>query len=563
MKRTLAFCLMFLLILTGCNATNSNEMNNDTSYAVDEDVQAWTVESYLEKDTFALSDSDYDTIESFLNEINTLEKNYSEAVEEKIEALYADLDDYIATIEEADKGDSSDDSDMDLEPWTLESFLGDAVEEFLDSDLLVIEDYLIQINEIEGNYTDDLEEKLDDLYDDLYEFIDQVGVALTFEEDGDYGDDDYELQPWTADLYLGADYDKLSTSQIDDVTAILDQINDEESKSQNEVNDKINTLYQDLNDLLRSFGLVAPIDSYQSLIEEYPQAFTDGQAREILALDQRINELSETDPDSSEIDEAYEALEALLEDAGFDSENIIGQIESGSISYATFTLAGKLMTFTESQDISSEDMIRYDFLIDQTKKVIAKDMLHYIKYFVINTDGYGNVLAYVSQENEALTKWRVVLDFKDAYDESGNYLEEYDETLVHEYAHILTLNASQMQSSSSGTYENEEGILTEGSYLNRFYNMFWLDIIDEHKEIVYMDESGDAAYEFYEKYSDQFVSDYAATNPEEDFAETFRIFVFEDEPSGDAIKDEKIKFFYDDTKLNGMRLSIRKNLGLN
>jgi len=171
------------------------------------------------------------------------------------------------------------------------------------------------------------------------------------------------------------------------------------------------------------------------------------------------------------------------------------------------------------------------------------------------------VLAYVRQENDELTKWRIVLDINDAFDAKGDYINEYDETIVHEFAHLLTLNASQMQKNSSNTYENEEGILTEDAYLNQFYQKFWLDIQGDFDEIVDAYDP-DTVYDFYDKYEDHFVTDYAATNPEEDIAESFRLFVCFDKPQGDEIKDEKVKWFYQFEELVELRERIRENLQL-
>ncbi|MBK9051223.1 MAG: hypothetical protein IPL78_09985 [Chloroflexi bacterium] len=40
------------------------------------------------------------------------------------------------------------------------------------------------------------------------------------------------------------------------------------------------------------------------------------------------------------------------------------------------------------------------------------------------------------------------------------------------------------------------------------------------------------------------MTDYAATNPAEDIAETFMAFVLEPKPNGDTIAEEKVLFFY-------------------
>lgn len=55
--------------------------------------------------------------------------------------------------------------------------------------------------------------------------------------------------------------------------------------------------------------------------------------------------------------------------------------------------------------------------------------------------------------------------------------------------------------------------------------------------------SSNTQADFYDRYESQFVSEYAATDPAEDFAESFTWYVYgEMAPSG-SVADEKIEFF--------------------
>ena len=99
-------------------------------------------------------------------------------------------------------------------------------------------------------------------------------------------------------------------------------------------------------------------------------------------------------------------------------------------------------------------------------------------------------------------------------------------------------------------------------------------------------------YDFYEKYYDRFVTYYAGSNPKEDFAESFTVFVLWDEEAianhkkwckkegwnitveqgwnywkwcskifrDNSMWEEKIRFFYDFPELVEMRDFIRSNL---
>jgi len=74
-------------------------------------------------------------------------------------------------------------------------------------------------------------------------------------------------------------------------------------------------------------------------------------------------------------------------------------------------------------------------------------------------------------------------------------------------------------------------------------------------------ESEDQVYEFYQDYTDEFLTEYAATDPTEDIAESFAHFVLFDMPDqAETIAEEKIVFFYDFPKLVSLRNTLRHNI---
>lgn len=178
-----------------------------------------------------------------------------------------------------------------------------------------------------------------------------------------------------------------------------------------------------------------------------------------------------------------------------------------------------------------------------------------ISEFIIFTDGQENVLAAVDQLSVTPDAWSLEIDIADTDDKA-----ELTYTLLHEYGHIMTLNNTQLTTTggSCTTYQSDEDCTTEGSYLNQFYQAFWTDIYFEW-EAAYADDTLDA---FYEQYSDQFLTDYAATEPDEDIAESWLYFIISDPPAGDTIAEQKILFFYDFPELVSLRDEIRSNLCL-
>jgi hypothetical protein len=64
----------------------------------------------------------------------------------------------------------------------------------------------------------------------------------------------------------------------------------------------------------------------------------------------------------------------------------------------------------------------------------------------------------------------------------------------------------------------------------------------------------------YEGNESNFITDYAATNPGEDIAESFTYFVLKVKPVGNTIADQKLNFFYNYSELDILRKQIRSRL---
>lgn len=192
------------------------------------------------------------------------------------------------------------------------------------------------------------------------------------------------------------------------------------------------------------------------------------------------------------------------------------------------------------------------------------------------TDGYSNTLAAVDQTKADPSQWILEIDVADLEDKDSLLF-----TMVHEYAHILTLNASQvtpdqeivddpynldLQASKAAVCPNfftGTGCSYKDSYIDAFYNRFWLDINDEWQKIDALQYGTedltpyyDALYKFYKAHQDQFLDDYSTTHLDEDIAEAFAYFVFSPKPTGNSIKEQKIAFFYEYPELVNLRENI-------
>lgn len=222
-----------------------------------------------------------------------------------------------------------------------------------------------------------------------------------------------------------------------------------------------------------------------------------------------------------------------------------------------------------SEGLSQEEVKKHNIIWERVEKLWPKSYIGRVVNFMINTDGKDGTMAEVMAVNDQNKKFILLMDIKDCFDESGKLVgDELNHTVVHEFAHLLTLNDTQImqeRNENSETYTTDEGTMKEKSYLNEFYQKYWANIYDEWNEIdekANEDEENaeDIRYEFYEKYQDKFISDYAATNPGEDIAESFANFVLKDKQEGNSIKDKKILFFYDFDEAVKLREEIRNNL---
>ncbi|HEU0291661.1 MAG TPA: hypothetical protein VFR47_02945 [Anaerolineales bacterium] len=173
-------------------------------------------------------------------------------------------------------------------------------------------------------------------------------------------------------------------------------------------------------------------------------------------------------------------------------------------------------------------------------------------------------------------KWRLYINLVEFNDP-----ESVVDTLAHEYGHMLTLNGNQvtalpdeyglereqtdfdkMRAKCNGQFFSGYECAIEKSYLNEFGNRFWVgDVYDTWVQVFLLSEKDQSAIdEFYTKYSDQFVTDYAATNPHEDIAESWTEFIMRPKPTGTSIADQKILFFYEFPELVQLRSEVIYNV---
>lgn len=200
-------------------------------------------------------------------------------------------------------------------------------------------------------------------------------------------------------------------------------------------------------------------------------------------------------------------------------------------------------------------------------QIIPERNREHFKLYMILDDENSDTGAYVEQDSQDNTRWNMAVNL-DAFSYDGELDREYMiSTLIHEYAHVLSFNKYQMRYYPVTDNENildrfaencstnlvQEWCMNEDSYLDDFIDIFWSDAQELRKV-------REEWLDVYTGNEDNFITDYAATNPWEDLAESFAYFVLKPKPEPRTLADKKLLFFYDYKELVTLRNFIRWRL---
>jgi len=192
--------------------------------------------------------------------------------------------------------------------------------------------------------------------------------------------------------------------------------------------------------------------------------------------------------------------------------------------------------------------------------VPAENRTMLVKYLVSMRGGGYKYAAYVTATNDTSSQWEMNVNLLDASD-------SYDMTvvLVHEYGHLITLNDTQVDAEETNCQSllTGDGCTRPKSYIDAFYRQFWKDIYPEWAKIE--EESDPDTHDallkdFYDKYQTRFVSEYAASDPVEDMAESWTSFVLFSGSSHDDLARQKVAFFKQYPELVALRQTLLDNL---
>lgn len=212
--------------------------------------------------------------------------------------------------------------------------------------------------------------------------------------------------------------------------------------------------------------------------------------------------------------------------------------------------------------LSGEESEKWKELWELFVTIIPKDYRKDLKHFWVYDDANSDTSAYVEQDENNPKQWNMVVNLSH-FDDDKNASTE---TLIHEFAHVLSLGKSQVKyvpldasedysqkaQADCNTHFVWEWCLQKTSYLHNFIKQFWVNNFAASQ-----DEEED---DFYTWNESNFVTDYAATNPWEDIAESFTYFVLQARPNWSTISDQKMAFFYEYPELVKLRNFVRMRI---
>ncbi len=267
--------------------------------------------------------------------------------------------------------------------------------------------------------------------------------------------------------------------------------------------------------------------------------------------------------DEDELSDDYDDSEDYTWGEDYDlSHDDHQEEERESTLLAKYTIQGDTITL-----ISGEDKDQYQDVWNIFTKLIPTTLRTDFLYFEITNDVNSDTAAHVVQDEGDYNKWNMNVNLAALYEDGEFIKDEGTATLIHEFTHVMTLNKSQMryapQTEDEGILQRfaencqtnfvQEGCLHETAYLDDFIDTFWTN--KEELEKAHIE-----GWDVYTWNESKYITDYAATNPGEDIAESFTYFVLRAKPTGNTVADKKLRFFYNYRELVNLRLGIRSRI---
>lgn len=211
-------------------------------------------------------------------------------------------------------------------------------------------------------------------------------------------------------------------------------------------------------------------------------------------------------------------------------------------------------------DISDNAPRAYREYVDRMDELLPRQYDSFVTELIVYTDGDPDIAAYVETTIPYQSEWTYAIREEEIIEDPES--DASTELLIHEFAHVFSLDEVFQDTASARTcldYFGAEICYPNKSILGEFVTEYWdEDILDD----LILAQAGDelTQAEFYNRYELEFVTEYAATDPSEDFAESFAWYVFGDLAPRGSVADAKIEFFDDFVRMRTLAEVLRSNI---
>lgn len=260
---------------------------------------------------------------------------------------------------------------------------------------------------------------------------------------------------------------------------------------------------------------------------------------------------------------------AELTEAGFCDPDVVGG--DGFATAMHFVVDGELQPPCYVDQVGGADVdevvvdddprliTAWDSLVATTPHELLSDISLFVGFEPCTS---CDTLAFVATLDEDATFFAMAVDVVSGESDP----DELRLTLMHELSHVFgqkpgeQLDIDVVDASQCDTFFNGAGCFTTDSYMWNWVQSFWPPELLDTLDVESSDASGvDDALDERCRTDAAYTGLYAATSPEEDFAETFSAYVYDVEVD-DAL-DDKLAFFDDYPEFVALRDNAR-GLGL-
>lgn len=211
-----------------------------------------------------------------------------------------------------------------------------------------------------------------------------------------------------------------------------------------------------------------------------------------------------------------------------------------------------------------EDEMLWDLFV----KLAGQEFVEtYIREFWIFDSEESSSRAYVRPMWVSFPRWIFAFNVHDIDLENEEDVHEVINTFIHEIAHISALNRLQADHNEEEVvcdtyFVGDYACLDKDSYQYQFIQAFWSDAdlayAVESEDMEAYDEKLEFVTKHYDRDPDAFVSVYAASDPVEDFAETFLSYTITSYPYQLDAASDKVHFLNRSSQLRTLRDDLRR-----